>query len=245
MTKFSRAATNVNTKSMDEGLRKYLLSVYNYMASALVVTGIAAYATMNFEPLTNLVFQFDSFGYFTGYTGFGKLLMWSPLFVALYFFYGRGEMSVQKSQKVLWLYAALTGISLSSLGFIYTGESIARTFFITSSVFGGMSLYGYTTKRDLTSMGSFLVMGVLGLIIASVVNMFMHSPAIHFVTSLLGVAIFMGMIAWDTQKMKSIYYSVGGGEMGQRMAVVGAFSLYLDFINLFLYLLRFFGDRRG
>lgn len=244
MARFSKAAAPASTKTMDEGLRKYMLSIYNYMASALVVTGVAAYLTMNFEPLTRLMFKFNEFGYILGHTGLGTLVMWSPIAIAFYFFYGMGKMSVEKSQKILWLYAALTGMSLSSLGFMYTGESIARTFFITSGVFGGMSIYGYTTKRDLTSMGSFLVMGLIGLIVVSVVNMFMQSPAIHFATSLLGVAIFMGMIAWDTQKMKSIYYSVGGGEMGQRMAVMGAFSLYLDFINLFLYMLRFFGDRR-
>lgn len=245
MAKFSKASANFGTKSMDEGLRKYMLSIYNYMASALVVTGLAAYLTMNFEPLTNLMFRFNEFGYLVGHTGIGTLIMWSPLIIAIYFFMGAGTMSVERSQKILWAYAALTGMSLSSLGFIYTGESIARTFFITSSVFGGMSIYGYTTKRDLTSMGSFLVMGMIGLLIATIVNMFMQSPAIQFALSILGVAIFMGMVAWDTQKMKSIYYSVGGGEMGQRMAVVGAFSLYLDFINLFLYLLRFFGDRRS
>lgn len=244
MAKFSKAATNSSTRTMDEGLRQYMLSIYNYMASALVVTGIAAFATINFDPLTRLMFRFNEFGYIVGNTGFGTLVMFSPLAIAFYFFYGVGKMSVQNSQKLLWAYAALTGMSLASLGFMYTGESIARTFFITSGVFGGMSIYGYTTKRDLTSMGSFLVMGLIGLIVVSIVNIFMQSPAIHFATSLLGVAIFMGMIAWDTQKMKSIYYSVGGGEMGQRMAVMGAFSLYLDFINLFLYMLRFFGDRR-
>jgi FtsH-binding integral membrane protein len=135
-------------------------------------------------------------------------------------------------------------MSLSSLGFIYTGTSIARTFFITSSVFGAMSIYGYSTKRDLTSFGSFMVMGMFGLLIVSVVNMFLNSSAIFFVTSILGVFIFMGIIAWNTQKMKATYYAVGGGEMGQRMAVVSAFSAYLDFINLFLYMIRFFGTRR-
>ena len=136
------------------------------------------------------------------------------------------------------------GVSLSYLGLIYTGQSLARTFFICSSVFGVMSLYGYSTKKDLTSMGSFLVMGLIGLIVVSLINIFLQSAAVEFATSLIGVAIFMGLIAWDTQKLKTMYYNSGGGEMGQKMAIMGAFSLYLDFINLFLYLLRFFGDRR-
>ena len=136
------------------------------------------------------------------------------------------------------------GMSLSSLGFIYTGQSLVRTFFICSTVFGAMSLYGYTTKKDLTSMGSFLVMGLIGLLVVSLINMFLQSSAVNFATSLIGVGIFMGLIAWDTQKLKSMYYAAGGGEMGQRAAIMGAFSLYLDFINLFLHMLRFFGDRR-
>ena len=139
----------------------------------------------------------------------------------------------------------MSTISLASLALIYTGESIARTFFICASVFGGMSLYGYTTNRDLTSMGSFFIMGLLGLIIASLVNLFLKSSALYFATSLIGIAIFMGLIAWDTQKIKSMYFSSGGGELGQKMSIMAAFTLYLDFINLFLYLLRFFGNRRN
>ena len=245
MAKFSKVNIDFGTKTMDLGLRAYMLSIYNYMASALVVTGIAAYLTMNYEPLARMMFQFNEFGYILGHTGFGTLIMWSPLIIAIYFFMNASKMSAETSSKVFWAYAALTGMSLSSLGFMYTGESIARTFFITSGVFGAMSIYGYTTKRDLTSMGSFMVMGLIGIIVVSIVNMFLQSAAIHFVTSLLGVAIFMGITAWDTQKMKAIYFSVGGGEMGKRMAVVGAFSLYLDFINMFVYMLRFFGDRRS
>jgi hypothetical protein len=214
------------------------------MAAALVITGVSAAITINFAPLTRLMFNFSEFGQMQGHTGFGMLMAFAPIGIALYFFYGAGKMSVENSKKLLWLYAALTGISLSSLGFIYTGESIARTFFITSGVFGGMSVYGYTTKRDLSSMGSFMVMGLMGLILVSVVNMFMQSPAIYFATSLLGVAIFMGLIAWDIQKIKATYYMVGGGEQGQRMAVVSAFSTYLNFVNLFLYMLRFFGVRK-
>lgn len=240
----NRIQEATSSKVMDAGLRSYLLTVYNYMAAALVITGLSAAFTMNFPPLTNLMYNFSEFGHLQGYTGFGMLMAFAPVGIALYFFYGAGKMSVENSKKLLWVYAALTGVSLSSLGFMYTGESIARTFFITSGVFGGMSIYGYTTKRDLSSMGSFMVMGLMGLILVSIVNMFMQSPAIYFATSLLGVAIFMGLIAWDIQKIKATYYMVGGGEQGQRMAVVSAFSTYLNFVNLFLYLIRFFGVRR-
>ncbi|MFK8040057.1 MAG: Bax inhibitor-1/YccA family protein [Rickettsiaceae bacterium] len=230
-------------KGYDEGLRQYLLKIYNYMALGLVVTAVMAFATIAFPPLANLMFQVDR-GYLVGITGFGKLISFSPLFIGLYFFMGFGKMSVDNAKVLFWVYSALTGMSLSSLGLIYTGESIARTFCICSAMFGGMSIYGYTTKRDLTSFGSFFVMGLIGLIMASVVNIFLKSSAIYFATSVLGVIIFLGLIAWDTQKIKSIYYSSGGGELGQKMSVMGAFILYLDFINLFLYLLRFFGTRR-
>jgi len=231
-------------QTMDLGLREYMLRVYNYMAAALALTGVSAFVTMSFDPIARLMFNFSEYGHVTGTTMFGMLVMISPIGIAWYFFSGAGRMDVSKSQMMLAIYSVLTGMSLASLGFIYTGESIARTFFICSSVFGAMSIYGYTTKKDLTSMGSFAVMGMIGLLIATLINMFLHSPAIYFATSILGVVIFMGITAWNTQQMKSVYYSVGGGEMGQRMAVVSAFTLYLDFINLFLYLLRFFGVRR-
>ncbi|MCC2646084.1 MAG: hypothetical protein K0R02_149 [Rickettsiaceae bacterium] len=232
-------------KDFDAGLRDYMLKVYNYMAAALAITGLAAFATFSFEPLTRLIFQLGPNGEFLGTTGLGMIMMFAPLGVALLFGFKAATMDVEKSKTLLWVYSALNGVSLSTLAFIYTGDSIIRTFFITSSVFAAMSLYGYTTKKDLTSVGSFLIMGLFGLIIASLANLFFQSAAVHFATSLLGVFIFMGLIAWDTQKLKAIYFSVGGGEMGQRMSVVGAFNLYLDFINMFIYLLRFFGERRN
>ena len=237
-------ATAGSSAKMDAGLRTYMLSVYNYMAMALAVTGISAYLTVNVDFLASLMFNFSEYGHVTGTTGFGMLIMLSPIGIAWYFFSGAAQMDVERSKMMLWIYAGLTGMSLSSLGFVYTGTSIARTFFITASVFGAMSLYGYTTKRDLTSMGSFLVMGMIGVLLASLVNIFMQSPAVYFATSILGTLIFTGLIAWDAQKIKSMYFMVGGGEMGRRMAVVGAFKLYLDFINLFLFLIRFLGVRR-
>lgn len=238
-----RSAT-ISKSSVDAGLRSYMLSVYNHMAMALVVTGVTAFLTMNVDFLARLMFNFSEHGYVAGTTGFGMLVMLSPIGIAWYFFSGAARMDIERAKLMLWIYAALTGMSLSSLGFVYTGTSIARTFFITASVFGAMSLYGYTTKRDLTSMGSFMMMGMIGVLIASLVNMFMHSPAIYFVTSILGTLIFIGLIAWDSQKIKGIYFMTGGGKMAQRMSIVGAFTLYLDFINLFLFLIRFLGVKR-
>lgn len=226
-------ATSKN-KTFDEGLRKYMLKVYNYMALALLLTGVAAATTISVEPLYNLMFQ----------TGFGTIIMFAPLGIALYFFMGFGRMSLQTAQILFWVYAALTGMSLAYLALVYTGASIARTFFICSSVFGAMSLYGYSTSRDLTSMGSFFAMGLIGLIIASLVNLFLKSSALSFATSLIGIVVFMGLIAWDTQKIKSMYYTAGNDEVGQKLSIMAAFTLYLDFINLFLYLMRFLGNRR-
>ncbi|MGL4226167.1 MAG: Bax inhibitor-1/YccA family protein [Rickettsia sp.] len=226
-------ATSKN-KTFDEGLRKYMLKVYNYMALALLLTGVAAVTTISVEPLYNLMFQ----------TGFGTIIMFAPLGIALYFFMGFGRMSLQTAQVLFWVYAALTGMSLAYLALIYTGASIARTFFICSSVFGAMSLYGYSTSKDLTSMGSFFAMGLIGLIIASLVNLFLKSSALSFATSLIGIVVFMGLIAWDTQKIKSMYYIAGNDEVGQKLSIMAAFTLYLDFINLFLYLMRFLGNRK-
>ncbi|UZW38872.1 Bax inhibitor-1/YccA family protein [Rickettsia conorii] len=221
-------------KTFDEGLRKYMLKVYNYMALALLLTGVAAVTTISVEPIYNLMFQ----------TGFGTIIMFAPLGIALYFFMGFGRMNLQTAQILFWVYAGLIGMSLAYLALIYTGASIARTFFICSSVFGAMSLYGYSTSRDLTSMGSFFAMGLIGLIIASLVNLFLKSSALSFATSLIGIVIFMGLIAWDTQKIKSMYYMAGNDEVGQKLSIMAAFTLYLDFINLFLYLMRFLGNRR-
>jgi len=230
--------------SFDEGLRNYMLKIYNFMAIGLLVTGVFAFSTLNFPPLASLMFNIGPNGEFMGTSGLGMLISFAPLGIAIYFFMGLGRMSVNTAQTLFWVYAAVMGMSLSYLGLVYTGQSLARTFFICASVFGAMSLYGYSTKSDLTSMGSFLIMGLIGLIVVSLVNIFLRSPAIDFATSFIGIAIFMGLTAWDTQKLKTIYYSSGGGEMGQKMAVMGAFTLYLDFINLFLYMLKFFGDRK-
>jgi FtsH-binding integral membrane protein len=247
MIDYTKKAAGFSTRNrvhFDEGLRSYMLKVYNYMALALVLTGLMAYGTLNFPPLMNLMYNVGPHGQILGISGFGTIMKFAPLGIAIYFFMGIGNMSISLAQNMFWAYAAVMGISLSYLGLVYTGQSLARTLFICAAVFGSMSLYGYTTKRDLTSMGSFLVMGLIGLIIVSIVNIFLQSSAIAFATSFIGVAVFMGLTAWDTQKIKAMYYSYGGGEMGQKAAIMGAFTLYLDFINLFLFMLRFLGNRR-
>ena len=232
------------SKTVDQGLRDYMLKTYNYLALALALTGVMALGTLHFSPLSHLMFNIAPNGEFIGNSGLGLLITIAPLAIAFYFFGGIGRMSIDTAKVLFWVYSALTGMSLSSLGLIYTGTSIAQTFFICASVFGGMSLYGYTTQKDLTSFGSFFVMGLIGLVIASLVNIFLKSSAIYFATSVIGVIIFMGLIAWDTQKIKQMYFVYGGGELGQKMSIMAAFTLYLDFLNLFLYLLRFFGSKR-
>lgn len=244
MIDYTKAFAARQSKGFDSGLRDYMLKIYNYMSMALLLTGVMAFATLNFPPLMNLMYSIGPRGELMGVTMMGHIISFAPLGIAIYFFMGMGRMSVQSAQMWFWIYASVMGMSLSHLGLIYTGQSLAKTFFICSAVFGAVSLYGYTTKRDLTSMGSFLVIGLIGLIVVSLVNLFLQSPAIDFATSLIGVAIFIGLTAWDTQKLKAMYYGSGGGEMGQKMSIMGAFTLYLDFINLFLYLLRFLGDRK-
>lgn len=226
----------------DEGLRQYFLKVYQLMSGALAVTAITGFAVFSVPALTHLMFNMAPGGYFMGLTGIGWLISFAPLGISLYFAFGYNRMSYENAQTLFWAYAVLMGMSLASLGFMYTGASIVKTLFICSGMFGGMSLYGYRTSKDLTSMGSFLYMGLIGLVIASLVNMFFQSPAIEFALSFIGVAIFTGLIAYDTQKLKALYYQ--GADANSKIGIMGAFTLYLDFINLFIYLLRFFGDRR-
>ena len=164
--------------------------------------------------------------------------------IVFYISFGIKKMSAAKAQTVFWVFAALMGLSLSWILLVYTGASVARVFFITSATFGAMSIYGYTTKRDLTKLGSFLMMGLIGIIIASVVNIFMKSTMMYFVISILGVLIFVGLTAYDTQKIKNMYLASDTGEIMGKKAVMGALTLYLDFINLFIMLLRLFGQRR-
>ena len=226
----------------DEGLRQYFLRIYALMGSALFITAISAFAVLSVPSLTHMMFNITPHGQIIGMTGIGMLVTFSPLAISLYFAFGLHKMTTQTAQVLFWVYAVLMGMSLSSLGFIYTESSIAKTFFVCSATFGAMSLYGYSTQKDLTSMGSFLYMGLIGLIIASLVNVFLQSPAMEFALSFIGVLIFVGLIAYDTQKLKEFYYQ--GGDTNEKMGIIAAFTLYLDFINLFIYLLRFLGEKK-
>jgi uncharacterized protein len=235
------------THVIDEGLRAYMLKVYNYMASGILITGFISLILFKMSVVTSLD------GSITGLTSLGNALynsalMWvvmlAPLGVVFYMSFGIRKMSAAKAQGTFWVFAALMGASLSSIFLIYTGASITRVFFITAGTFGAMSIYGYTTKKDLTKLGSFLMMGLFGIIIASVVNIFMKSTMIYYVISIIGVLVFVGLTAYDTQKIKNMYLSSDSGEIIGKKAVMGALTLYLDFINLFIMLLRLFGQRR-
>lgn len=228
----------------DEGLRAYMLRIYNYMASALALTGIVAMVAANSPAFLGAVYNVQN-GHIAGMNGLGWLLMFAPVGLVMWLGMGVNRMSVTTAQGIFWTYSVLMGLSLTPIILMYTGESIARTFFITAGTFGAMSLYGYSTKRDLTGMGSFLIMGLIGLMVASIVNLFLQSSALMFALSVIGVVIFVGLTAWDTQKIKNMYYQMGGGaEMMTKMSILGALNLYMDFINIFVYLLRFIGDRK-
>jgi uncharacterized protein len=243
-----RARTYSDAGLYDAGLRAYMLRVYNYMLVGLVLTGLTAYsffaAATAVDPATGHLVL----------TGFGQtlwasplkwVLMLAPLGAVLWLNLRMEKMSVGGAQAAFWIFAGLMGASLSIVFMVYSGTSIAKVFFITAAAFGGLSLYGYSTKRDLGPIGSFLIMGVWGLVIASLVNIFMHSSMVDWIVSVAGVGIFAGLTAYDTQRVKNMYDVVGhNGEMAQKTAIMGALALYLDFINLFLYLLRFLGDRR-
>jgi FtsH-binding integral membrane protein len=239
------AATVADT--YDAGLRAHMLRVYNYMVGALALTGVVAYVVAN-SPLLALLYHdvATANGSVTqSPTILGWVVMLAPLGLVLLLSVRIMQMSQAAAQATFWGYAALTGASLAFIFRLYTDSSIAMTFFVTAATFGTMSLWGYTTKRDLTGMGHFLMMGLIGLLIASLANMFFHSGAMNFVISVLGVVIFTGLTAWDTQKIKQVYYAVGGDAAAAgKAAIMGALSLYLDFLNIFLFLLRFMGNRR-
>ena len=235
------------THVIDEGLRAYMLKVYNFMATGVLLTGIIALISFKISVVTDAggaITGFTNFGNTLFFSGFKWIVMLAPLGIVFYMSFGIRKMSAAKAQTVFWVFAALMGLSLSWILLVYTGVSVARVFFITSATFGAMSIYWYTTKRDLTKLGSFLMMGLIGIIIASVVNIFMKSTMMYFVISILGVLIFVGLTAYDTQKIKNMYLVSDSGEIMGKKAVMGALTLYLDFINLFIMLLRLFGQRR-
>jgi FtsH-binding integral membrane protein len=237
-------STRDSAASYDMWLRAYMLSVYNYMASALALTGIFAYIAANYPPLTNALYDLQ--GVHPGLTGLGWLVVIAPLIFVLVMSFGLNSLSLPALQGTFWAYSAVMGLSLSSLFFVYTGASIVRVFFITAIVFGSMSILGYSTKKDLTGMGHFMIMGLWGIILASLVNMFLQSSGLQFVVSIIAVVVFTGLTAYDTQKIKAFYYQTAGDVTAAgKSAIMGALTLYLDFINLFIQLLRFFGERRN
>ena len=219
---------------VDVGLRNYMLRVYNYMATGLGLTGLTAYFVAITPSLFNAIY--------------GTPLYWvvalAPLGFVFYLSARLHKISFSKAQTMFWLFAGVMGLSMAYIFIAFTGASIARVFFITAGTFAGMSLYGYTTKKDLSGWGSFLFMGLIGIIIASIVNIFLKSPMLYYVISWIGVLVFVGLTAYDTQRIKEMYYATDTAEISGKKAIMGALKLYLDFINLFIMLLHLFGQRR-
>ncbi|MFM9889037.1 MAG: Bax inhibitor-1/YccA family protein [Rickettsiales bacterium] len=241
-------ATQGQISAVDQGLRSYLLKIYNYMASALLLTGVVAYFIAQASVVGGVdggPIELTSLGESIFLSPLKYVIMLAPLGMVIAISAGVNRMQTSTLQLCFWAFSALMGLSLASILLMYTGESVARTFFVTAAMFGGMSMIGYTTKRDLTGMGHFMMMGVWGLVVASLVNLFLNSSGLSFAISIIGVVVFTGLIAYDTQKLKSIYYQVGNNaDSLARASIMGALSLYLDFINLFISLLRLMGDRR-
>ncbi|MBI1179565.1 MAG: BAX inhibitor (BI)-1/YccA family protein [Alphaproteobacteria bacterium] len=227
---------------IDRGLRSHMLHVYNYMASGVLLTGIIA---LVFAHLAVSDGQITSVGQAIYLSPLKWLVMFSPLAMVMVMSFGLNKLSLFALQACFWVFAGLMGVSLSSIFLAFTGESIARVFFITAASFGALSLYGYTTKKDLSGWGSFLFMGLIGIVIASLVNLFLGSTMLQFAISVIGVLVFAGLTAYDTQKIKELYYANLGHEAMAKLSIMGALRLYLDFINLFLMLLRLFGSSRN
>jgi FtsH-binding integral membrane protein len=219
---------------IDVGLRQYMLKVYNFMSAGLVVTGLVAYFVAQSDSLLQAIY----------FSPLRWIVMLAPIGFAVLFGFRIQQMRASTAQMLYWAFAAVMGLSLSYIFVAYTGASVARVFFISAGTFAGMSLYGYTTKRDLAGIGSFMMMGLIGLILAMLVNLFLHSSALQFAISVIGVIVFVGLTAWDTQRIKEMYSAGDAAEIGTKKAILGAFQLYLDFINLFVMLLQLMGSRR-
>jgi uncharacterized protein len=250
MSQFESASIQNSARTagaVDEGLRAYMLRVYNYMSCGILLTGIVAYLTYSAAVVRNA----DVSGF--ALTAFGQLLYGSPLkwivmlapLASVMFLSVRiSTMSVGAAQFCFWLFSAVMGLSLSSIFLLYTGESITRVFFVTAAAFAALSMYGYTTRRDLSAWGTFLIMGVIGIVLASLVNLWLQSNSLQFALSTIGVLVFAGLTAYDTQRIKGVYYEVrGDATAASKAAIMGALSLYLDFINMFIMLLSLFGRR--
>ena len=230
----SQMPAGARAAELDVGLRAYMQKVFGLMGLGTAITGLVAFFTANSPAMLQVLYG----------TPLRYVIFLAPLAFVLVLSFGIQRMRASTAQLVFWLFAGVMGLSLASIFLVYTGQSIVTTFFVSSATFFGMALYGYTTKRDLTGWGSFLFMGLIGLLIASLVGLFVQSSALQFAISVIGVLIFTGLTAYDTQNIKEMYYAGDDAETGGKKAVMGALRLYLDFINLFLYLLRFLGDRR-
>ncbi|QIB34819.1 Bax inhibitor-1/YccA family protein [Ancylobacter pratisalsi] len=249
--RFGATATRTQAE-IDQGLRAYMLRVYNYMTLGLAITGAAAlgiYMLAVSDVPTSAALApglyLNEFGVALFFSPLRWVVMLAPLAAVFFLSFRVDRMSVGAAQGVFWLYAALVGVSLASIFLVYTHESVIRVFFITAAAFGGLSLYGYTTSRSLSGMGSFLMMGLIGIIIAMVVNIFLGSTMLQFVISVAGVLVFAGLTAYDTQRIKEMYFAGDDDVVAGRKAIMGALTLYLDFINLFLMLLQLFGNRNN
>jgi uncharacterized protein len=246
----ARTGYRTDQVAIDAGLRAYMIRVYNYMTAGVALTGLVAWFAFQAAGGDQIHIVGNQI---TGLTAFGHAifaspLMWvfvlAPLGLVMLLSFGINRLSASTALTLFFVYAGLLGLSLATIFLAYTGASITRVFFISAATFGAMSLYGYTTQRDLTGFGSFLFMGLIGVVIASLVNIFLQSSGLYWVISVVGVLIFVGLTAYDTQSIKEMYDVNDDGSVAGRKAVMGALRLYLDFINLFLMLLRLFGDRR-
>ena len=227
------ATVGVPRAARDAGLRSYMLSVYNYMASGVLLTGIVA-----------LLFASSGLAAQVLMTPLRWLIILAPLGFVMAMSFGLNRMKTSTLQALFWAFSVTMGLSMSSIFLVHTGMSIAQTFFAVAAGFAGLSLYGYTTKRDLSGFGTFLIMGIVGLFVAMLINLFLQSPAMMLAISAIGVLLFAGLTAYDTQRIKSMYAYVAGSDMMGKVVIMGALSLYLDFINMFMFLLQFMGQRR-
>ncbi|MGV6871659.1 Bax inhibitor-1/YccA family protein [Pseudochelatococcus sp. B33] len=251
---YGHGAARAGSAELDQGLRAFMLGVYNNMVLGLAITGLASLgvflAAVTSDPAAAVAnvgggLFLTQFGYALFATPLKWVAILAPLAMVFFISFRIERMQAGTARALFLVYAALMGVSISSIFLVYTQASIVQVFFITAAAFGALSLYGYTTKRNLSGMGSFLVMGLFGLIIAMVVNLFLQSSGLQFVLSILGVLIFAGLTAWDTQRIKEMYYELDGGEVAMKKSVLGALSLYLNFINMFLFLLQLFGQQRN
>ena len=241
----TRAGYRTDQVAVDAGLRAYMIRVYNYMAAGVALTGVVAWLTFSAAVVqTAAGLQLTPFGQAIFQSPLLWILVLAPLALVFVLSFGINRLQPGMALMLFFVYAGLLGLSLASIFLVYTGASITRVFFISAAAFGALSLYGYTTQRDLTGVGSFMFMGLIGIIIASLVNIFLRSSGLDWAISVIGVIVFAGLTGWDTQRIKEMYDPMDDGTVGGRKAVMGALSLYLDFINLFLMLLRLFGDRR-